>query len=229
MTLQGYHLCWIALFILTALTITWKSKHDGSAQHRRMTTLSTTTTSVLCRMSHVEIYFAAAANGTVFPKTTPTHSRRQVCFLPDKDTGVDLAYDVHLPEDAMLLDQEEQVRLQGVQVDYENAEIVLSGDTTVESVPSDSKERDKENFNGRRRRLTPVKVGQSTVLVLRVKYLGVEPTLNRDQLAGYIFGLGNLAVSVDMAHQYRACSSDNFRLVPADDDRRIRLGVANIR
>jgi hypothetical protein len=153
------------------------------------------------------------------------HEILYVCIHNDEETGVDLAYDILLP--TSVVEQLEQADRQQVMVgltnvilDITNATIYWT-DVAVAQFLDDS--------TGNRRRLAPSN-GANTVLVLRVSYNGMTPTLTKDQLAGRIFGLGASPIAANVASQYAACSANKLHLIPAADDttKGIRYGVADI-
>jgi hypothetical protein len=81
---------------------------------------------------------------------------------------------------------------------------------------------------GNRNRMLVQSIGSNRVLVLRVWYLGTQPSLSSSQLSGRIFGIGSDGVVVNLADQLHACSSGKLTLYPPPDDANIYGGVMDV-
>ena len=105
------------------------------------------------------------------------------------------------------------IEISSALVDLEQATLTVPDDSHVQVVHH-------------HRRLTQT-MGTSRVLVLRVTYLGIQPTYSASELAGRIFGKGPHRKSPNVAEQYARCSAGKLRLVPAEGDGVVD-GVAEI-
>jgi hypothetical protein len=102
-------------------------------------------------------------------------------------------------------------------IDDGTAKIIASADSHYQFASS-----------GNRKRMLVQSIGSNRVLVLRVWYLGKQPSLSSSQLSGRIFGLGSDGVVVNLADQLHACSSGKLTLYPSPNDANIYNGVMDV-
>ena len=186
------------------------------------------TDSVYCHVQRTEIAFSDWSSNEISNDELLLASRipmsikvLYICILQDET-----AYDVHLPEhlihqlDNLDDDEEVTVHFRNVLLDPTNAAI-HAGDHTFLSVIQNTTAKatiydiDDDDEDDEEQRRLAVSIGTNTILVLRVIFKGRQPTLSREQLAGRIFGRGNLAREVNMASQYAACSAGKLKFKPA--------------
>lgn len=127
----------------------------------------------------------------------------------------DMSYDIELPPEIVqhLDEQGSSVTITDALVD--ESTIYLTDSSVVD-------------IHRRRQRRLAQKQGTSRLLVLRITYIGTQPTLSSIQLAGRIFGTGSAAESVNVVDQYRRCSFGKLNIVPASGHNRIKNGIMEI-
>lgn len=179
------------------------------------TILEQPATSILCRVMQVDVQYVQ--QNVVDADTNANTDESYVCVMDaaaTEQSAIDMAYGIELPDDTLgqlnLQDDERSwVSVSNCIVDEANAAIIMLPNAKVTVVSND------DDSSRRRRRLAP-SVGESTVLVLRVTYRGIDPSLSADDLASSVFGLGNHPpASLNLASQMEACSFGQLVFVPA--------------
>jgi hypothetical protein len=192
-----------------------------------MTTETATATSILCRVTQVDVQYVQ--QNVVNTNANTNMDESYVCVMDTTTTEqgtIGMAYGIELSEDILSQlnlqdDDQSWVLISDGIVDEANAVIVMMPNAKVTVVTND------DNSNRRQRRLAP-SIGESAVLVLRVTYQGTGPSLSAEDLASSVFGLGNRPPgSLNLASQIEACSFGKLVFASAVGDG-IVDGVAEI-
>lgn len=175
---------------------------------------------LLCQVRTLDVNFVAFEESSVSSLVNDTQDdnngeRVTVCqtFL----NNVPQSYRVVVPED-VILSHGDKVWVRNVRLDMENARLVTTDETLWEIAY-----RNDENM----RRLSSV-TRNRLMLVIRVTYKGVQPSLSASQLQGRFFGRGSDRVRWSLRTQLEQCSQGqyNIRIPPLHP--RIQGGILNL-
>jgi hypothetical protein len=162
---------------------------------------------ILCRIRPLDVEFSSVTtNATVVEDP-------MVCLTDDTVGGIPQTYLLDLGPTVVLPPAQALVRFQGVRIDAAQARLVdaTAGDPTWQVVPEDDDEVEDAGHGRRKLAATTPRL----VLVVRVTYRGVSPTLSATTLRGRVFGQGPEWVEHSLQSQLQACSQGLYSLKAA--------------
>jgi hypothetical protein len=176
--------------------------------------------SVVCMVEQVDVKFSnyepSPSNDAA---STANDSDSAFLCVTDQDNAADQSFVIDLPPlvlENMTHHEHPVLSISDAVLDNEAVQLSVIKDASIDIDDSPSQHRSLASATG---------TGQ--VLVLRITYRGISPSLSADQLASRVFGLGNNPERHSLSSQIDACSFRQLQLRPAEGDDIVN-GIAEI-
>lgn len=175
------------------------------------TSTATTSSSITCLILQIDVEKQDEDNDASIGQ----ENESLIC-MADTVQGQDMAYGIQLPPNLdTTIARGSLVTFSTAIIDFDNAMVSIPEDSTV-------------THHNSNRRLVESQ-GSHDILVLRVTYKGIAPTITATQLAGRLFGIGASSETVNVISQLDDCSFHKLQIRPAQSsDGRVVNGVAEV-